>query len=257
MNLLFVSDIFGQTSALDALAFDLQTRIRHKIQSKANDAGKLVDTTCRDSICHNISCHDINCHIVDPYAGERFNFADEAEAYQYFSTHSTIEKYANDVSAVLAKLDFKHATWVIGFSAGASAVWRLAASLEGEQYRNVHAVGFYGGQIRHLTELSPLVPIHLVFPKSEAHFDIDELIETLGEARAATLTLPSENQSKLSTTVHSQPEFSKTHFSQQQLSQEKVNYFHGFMNKCSAKFDPEGYAVWLENLANTIIQHCD
>ena len=121
MNLLFVSDIFGQTSALDALAFDLQTRI----QRKANDAGKLFD---------------ISCHMVDPYAGERFNFADQAEAYQYFSTHSTIEKYANDISTVLAKLDFKHATWVIGFSAGASAVWQLAALLEGEQYRNVQAV---------------------------------------------------------------------------------------------------------------------
>ncbi len=233
MNLLFVSDIFGQTSALDKLAFDLQTRIQHK----ATDTAKSVDITSRDSICHNISCH-----IVDPYAGKRFNFADEAEAYQYFSTHSTIEQYANDVSAVLAKLDFKHATWVIGFSAGASAVWRLAASLEGEQYRNVHAVGFYGGQIRHLTELSPLVPMHLVFPKSEAHFDIDDLIETLAEGQAASLTTPSENQSK---------------FSSSKFSQEKVNYFHGFMNKCSAKFDPEGYAVWLENLANTIIQHCD
>lgn len=242
MNLLFVSDIFGQTSALDTLAFDLQTRIRHKIQSKANDAGKPVETTCRDSICHNISCH-----MVDPYAGERFNFADEAEAYQYFSTHSTIEQYANDVSAVLAKLDFNHATWVIGFSAGASAVWQLAASLEGEQYRNFQAVGFYGGQIRHLTELSPLVPMHLVFPKSEAHFDIDELIETLAEARAATLTKLSENQSTLSTPAHSQQKF----------SQEKVNYFHGFMNECSAKFDPDGYAAWLENLANTIIRHCD
>ena len=207
MNLLFVSDIFGQTSALDALAFDLQTRIRHKIQSKANDAGKLVDTTCRDSICHNISC--TISHTVDPYAGERFNFADEAEAYQYFSTHSTIEQYANDVSAVLAKLDCNLATWVIGFSAGASAVWRLAASLEGEQYRNVHAVGFYGGQIRHLTELSPLVPIHLVFPKSEAHFDIDELVETLAEGQAASLTTPSENQSKFSSSVHSQKQSHK------------------------------------------------
>ena len=29
------------------------------------------------------------------------------------------------------------------------------------------------------------------------------------------------------------------------------------MNKCSAKFDPEGYAVWLENLANTITRRCD
>lgn len=247
MNLLFVSDIFGQTSALDALAFDLQTRIRHKIQSKANDAGKLVDTTCRDSICHNISCYT-----VDPYAGERFNFADEAEAYQYFSTHSTIDQYASDLSAVLAKLDCNLATWVIGFSAGASAVWQLAASLEGEQYRNVQAVGFYGGQIRHLTQLSPLVPMHLVFPKSEAHFDIDELIETLAEGQAASLTTPSENQSKLSTAAHSQQKPS-----QPQLSQEKVNYFHGFMNKCSAKFDPEGYTVWLENLANTIIRHCD
>ncbi|MDF2179396.1 hypothetical protein P2G88_14165 [Aliiglaciecola sp. CAU 1673] len=107
------------------------------------------------------------CSILGPYP-QPILFADEQSAYQRFLQECGHDGYLALVTKALD--NFTEPTVVIAFSAGASAVWRAVAS-HSRQYLQ-HVIGFYPGQIRHHTDLSPKVPTSLIFPRQEAHFDV-------------------------------------------------------------------------------------
>lgn len=141
MNKVIVSDIFGRTPALEALA---------------GDAGSVTA-------------------IIDPYGGKEMGFGTESMAYEYFMAHIGIPAYKQQVAARLE--ESPQIDLLIGFSVGAAAVWGISGSLPQEKI--ARAVCFYGSQIRHDIDVVPLIPMDQILPRKEPEFDIDDLAEIL------------------------------------------------------------------------------
>ncbi len=178
MKVVILSDIFGRTQALETLALAISPA----------------------SI------------IIDPYKGEKLCFDNEQIAYECFSEQVGLNTYSQVLDDYLATQEGQ--ILLIGFSIGASAIWRAA---NGKQTSKVKAAyGFYGSQIRHETHIQASFPIELTFPAFETHFCVDKLIE------------------KIST--------------QDKVTIRKSQYMHGFMNQLSTNYSPEGYQKELEYL---------
>ncbi len=154
--------------------------------------------------------------IIDPYQGRMMGFTDEAQAYQYFVDKVGIDAYLDSVSYELSELS-KPST-MIGFSVGASVLWRLSQSYQGKYIKR--AIGFYGSQIRHDLHITPMFAVQLILPKFEPHFAIEQLAQV----------------------VESKP----------LVSVLKTDYLHGFMNKCSVNFDELGYQEHIKQLKKTL-----
>lgn len=183
MSTIIVTDIFGKTSALVELARTITT----------------------DYI------------ILDPYDGQVMGFQSESDAYQFFSSNIGLEKYTNNLSSLLAPLDSM--VNLVGFSVGASAIWNISNSHASASVR--HATCFYGSQIRNNREVLPLFPITLIFPHSEKHFSVSELIADLRQTQKTTIR--------------------------------QVPYLHGFMNKLSDNFNSQGYKRELQTLTDSLL----
>ncbi len=178
MQTVVVSDIFGRTKALERLCARL--------------AGEY--------------------EIIDPYAGKEMRFDDEARAYEYFMETIGLNGYAERLQGYLAGC--KKEIVIIGFSVGASAIWRISESLDEKRVKKV--VGFYGSQIRHGLTIEPSVEVDLYLPASEPTFSVADLADRLTE--------------KSKVRIHRTP------------------YLHGFMNELSVNFNREGYLDYIDLL---------
>jgi dienelactone hydrolase len=141
MGKVIVSDIFGRTSALEALA---------------GAVGSVM-------------------HIIDPYHGKDMGFAAECAAYDHFMTHVGTHAYEQVLATRLAeipKIDV-----LIGFSVGAAAIWGISGTLAPEKISR--AVCFYGSQIRHAPDIIPRIRMDHILPEKEPGFDIDDLAAIL------------------------------------------------------------------------------
>ncbi|RRJ22711.1 hypothetical protein EIK76_01090 [Rheinheimera mesophila] len=147
---------------------------------------------------------------LQPYDHQPPVFVDDAEAYQYFLAHGGFEAYCNKLADLLQMLS--QPVFLLGFSAGAAACW---ANLVTEDLPIKHCLGFYGGQIRHLTELQPLYPTELIFAE-ETHFSVPELMQKLSD--------------------------------KPYLKQNLVSYPHGFMNPLSQGYRPEAAAQFWQKI---------
>lgn len=183
MTTIFVSDIFGRTPELECLAQEVTKDYR----------------------------------IIDPYDSVNKSFKSEQAAYQYFQDNVGLDTYSSHIDEQLSLIN-GHIS-VVAFSMGASALWNISIK-QSLSDKIIDAVGFYGSQIRKLTEITPCFPIELVFPAHEAHFDINVLIEQLS--------------------------------STQKVSIRQVPYLHGFMNALSPNFDSKGYKLETRALST----HC-
>jgi len=177
MKKILISDIFGKTPSLVKLSKDI-------------DASK----------------------ILDPYYGSYQAFKDENEAYSYFMAHVGLEKYVTILSKEIAKETSPCV--LIGFSVGASAIWKLSEVLSKEHVKS--AFCFYGSQIRNALNVKPRFELELIFPKQELHFDVNELITSLTGRK--------------------------------NLNTVKVEYLHGFMSQDSINFNHEGYSNYVSLL---------
>jgi len=158
--------------------------------------------------------------IVDPYGGKVMNFDNEAQAYHYFINNVGLDAYVNKLSKIMKECADR--AIIIGFSVGAAAIWKLSASTDIEIIKRVKcAICFYGSQIRHLTTLSPNFDIQLIFPKNEAHFDAQALVERLANKKRVTAV--------------------------------QVDFLHGFMNYHSSNFNQAGYTVYIKLLQQILI----
>ena len=157
-------------------------------------------------------CQQLNTttSIIDPYQGEYCQFKDEADAYQYFMSKVGLENYQQTIANKLSQLNQE--TQIIAFSVGASALWQLSDKISNPFIEQAYC--FYGSQIRKTTSVMPKFPIALIFPKHEPHFSVDELIAELTAYQKRTLS---------------------------PVRIEQVDYYHGFINKCSINFDSKGY----------------
>lgn len=95
---------------------------------------------------------------------------------------------------------------LLGFSAGASALWKAISRAPCPQVKKSWL--FYSGQIRNLMECQPGCPVHFIFPRKEEHFEVDVVMRDLKGRPNLTL--------------------------------EKTTYLHGFMNPLSSNFNPHG-----------------
>jgi dienelactone hydrolase len=150
--------------------------------------------------------------IVDPYFGQMMGFKNEEAAYSYFVNEVGLDNYLLKLQQVIKSI--KHQTTLIGFSVGATAIWRLSE----KECNNLvkEAFCFYGSQIRHYTAIAPRFKINMVLPKSEPHFDIAEL-QNIVSVKA-------------------------------NVNVNKVEYLHGFMNYHSKNYSEAAYKEHIECL---------
>lgn len=181
-HVLVLSDIFGLCAGLERLLADL------------NQAGAAVQ-------------------FIDPYQGQTQQFADEAQAYAAFSTEC-----GHDAYAAIAQHALQNAArpfdLTIGFSAGATALWRALANTDTRLLKQ--AILFYPGQIHQHLALTPAVPTQVIFGHSEPHFAVVDICSQLKQKPDVTAV--------------------------------STDYAHGFMNPASQAFAEAGYQQQLSKL---------
>ncbi|NMP32532.1 hypothetical protein HII17_13260 [Thalassotalea sp. M1531] len=190
MNYLIASDIFGQTSELndfiEQLALPFPVKVVNPYQS------------------------------IDPLIAIP-EFTGESQAYQYFTEHVGLDRYTDLVKNSIDAIDGP--VTLIGFSVGASAIWRLSQIYGADKV--VGALGFYSSQIRHYLSIVSNFPFHLIFPNHEASFDVQQVMNLLSKNNNVTCG--------------------------------QLPYLHGFMNKRSANFNKKGYDQTLAKLKQLLV----
>lgn len=183
LKLLIATDIFGRCEALQRILTDLER------------AGVTVI-------------------IVDPYQGEYQSAISEQQAYTNYVAQCGHDVYTERVSKALhAKV-----TLAIGFSAGATALWRAMAETETHSVKKL--VLFYPGQLHLHMAKTPKAPTELIFGEQEHHFNVDEMLVKLN--------------SKMGISAH------------------KVAQQHGFMNGASLAFNEQAYQDGLNHVLQVI-----
>ncbi|MEF2146238.1 MAG: dienelactone hydrolase family protein [Desulfovibrionaceae bacterium] len=165
-----------------------------------------------DEMARRLSVSGCPCSVVDPYDGRRLDLCSEADAYGRFMAECGHERYARLLEQRICE-DMESGAGpvrVVGFSAGASAVWGVAcAAVPGLAY----AVCFYGSQIRFTANNVPCCPVDVVLPQFEDHYSVSALARQLdGHARVV---------------CHETP------------------WLHGFMNPLSSNYASDGYEYWM------------
>jgi dienelactone hydrolase len=187
MSIIIVTDIFGITPAL--------IKLSDKLNAKS---------------------------IVDPYNGINMDFKSELEAYSYFTENVGLDNYLAELIKVVDETTNNSA--LLGFSIGASIIWRLSEKLSEQAFKKSsetlpsskvkYAICYYGSQIRHFTTINPHFPVELIFPKTEQHFDLLKLQQSLSNKPNVTIT--------------------------------NTNFYHGFMNTHSSNYNASGYYAHLD-----------
>ena len=206
IHLLFVTDIFGLTPSLNELVTVIARKgIPASIVSPYQTLG---DTN-----------HDL----------QSFSFEHDQAAYDQFikacGHENYIEKCILAITRSIKQIkDSKDTLYIIGFSAGASAIW--CALTQAYQYEtsssafsDVYFTGFYPSQIRHHTKLEPKGNIQLIFPSHEHHFDLDIVIKELVSTSNTECILTS--------------------------------FQHGFLNNKSTNFDSNAYHAFKGLILNS------
>lgn len=186
MNIILATEIWGRTCHVDALA-----------QVLGRVSGSVV--------------------VVDPYEGVDPGFPGEEEAYARYLEACGHAAFAARVSDALRSLGGD--TALVGFSAGAGAVW---ATLCGEDTPPARmGICFYGSMIRTMLEGRPSAPVDLVFPSHEGHFDVCSVVDALRGRPAVRCHV--------------------------------VPQGHGFMNPLSAQYDEAACRAWLAWIGQRLV----
>ena len=139
-RLLVATDIFGATAALQQALAALQA-----------DNQQLVIDICQPDSCLSVPV-----------------FADDQLAYQAFIQQGGLERYQ---AQILNRLQAYPADLLLGFSAGAAALWLVLSTATPGAGK---ALLCYGGQIRHYSALAPQWPVTCLW-SDELHFDVRAL----------------------------------------------------------------------------------
>lgn len=173
-----------------------------------------------ETFAAKLSGPESELQIIDPYGGNNREFISEAQAYEAFSTEVGMRGYIRLLQEELSGIDSR--ATLLGFSAGAAAIWALAD--DDVMGKVSGALLFYGGQIRHYTQINPVLPVHCIFPATESHFCVDELMENL--------------KTRANLRLHQAP------------------FLHGFMNPLSAHFNQTAYDAYCTGLSAVPLNEC-
>lgn len=198
LNIIFVADIFGVTEEFNHLCRQVTANIE-----------RLFDEN------HSLN---VKYHLIGPYQHDMSKFLCEKEAYQYFIQHVNLDGYVNVLEQQVSAISGPKI--LIGFSVGGSAVWQLCSQSNIEHCFGAYC--FYSSQIRHMTQLTPKIPMRLIFPSKESHFSVEELALQLQEKPTVTI--------------------------------DKSEFLHGFMNKLSDNYHPTAYQYYSQKLAELVIE---
>ncbi len=180
MHIIFITDIFG-------VSYSFKEKIA--------------------SISEYWEQQNISCTVIDPYQGVTQCFVDELQAYQAYLSQCGHQQYLALLAQEVANIN-DNEIMLIGFSAGASIAWQLAADRELQTFHSniKQVIGFYPSQIRYHVSLQAQCPVTLVFPQYETHFDVENTVSLLDQQIMVNI-------------IHSP-------------------YLHGFMNEQSVNFQP-------------------
>lgn len=160
------------------------------------------------------SCWDKQ--VISPYS-ENIHYSDEPIAYQAFLQTGGLDNFKQKLTIALKMQS--QSTVALGFSAGAAALYYVLSSYD-KAHHTQHFYGFYPGQIRFFTDKATLIPSTLYFPNSEPHFDVDTVIKALSMHANVTCN--------------------------------KTEYLHGFMNPYSRNYDTQGQSDFTQVLINRL-----
>lgn len=144
MNVIIVSDIFGNTAALSQFTALLSPFYK-------------------------------NVAVIDPYGGQNIHFNNEANAYQHFQQNCGIDKLTDLLEKEVMKS--KETIDIIGFSVGGTSAWEISGKGISANVRNV--VCFYSSRIREKTNISPQTSTSLIFPAVEEIFELKPVIQAV------------------------------------------------------------------------------
>ncbi|WP_417455380.1 dienelactone hydrolase family protein [Kiloniella sp.] len=120
---------------------------------------------------------------LDPYGGKQPVFDNEQHAYDHFMNECGYDGYLNLLQRMINETEGP--VFLMGFSVGASTAWRILGNVA---YANKvkRFVGFYPGQIRHYLSVYPICPATLIFPKTETHFSVQDVMKSVAEKDSVT-----------------------------------------------------------------------
>ncbi len=194
LNIVFVADIFGMTHEFKSLCQEVTLGLEQALS--------------------------VECYMIGPYQKQPKSFDSEQAAYQYFTEQVGLADYVEIIAEQLSVISGNKL--LVGFSVGGSAIWQLCSNSIDDE--SLAAICFYSSQIRHMTQLTPTIPMRLILPASERHFSITELQSALQDKPTVTI--------------------------------EKSALLHGFMNQLSQNYDSYGCQHYIKRLAGLVSEQC-
>ncbi len=151
LKLVVATDIFGHTAELDSWCKPL------------------------------LQLTDLTLEVLTPYPKELLaarlhgepSAAADTRAYQLFLQHGGMQAYVEKLHQHLQSTTDHYIA--VGFSAGAAAMWQLAAQLQPCMQQ---LFCFYGGQIRSCAQLQPKVKTTLIWAE-EPQFDVGKIHQAM------------------------------------------------------------------------------
>lgn len=177
-------------------------------------------TTHLNEWVRRLSALGAKCHIISPYEYPSPEFEHDQLAYEYYTAqggHDVYRQRLLDQTQLLQRADL-----IIGFSAGASALWHFCS----QTFANAlpKTVLFYPSHIRNQLTLTPKLPTEIIFASHEPHFSVDEVMASLAHQQNDKLTLT------------------------------KSAYLHGVINPASQNYNLQAAELFFNFIAQKIIQ---
>lgn len=145
--------------------------------------------------------------IVSPWPGEGHPFATEQDAVSEFHRRDGLSSYEQKIAATVNGEE----ALLIGFSVGATSLWRYVASAR--CHPNSRATLYYGSRIRDCSELVPRCPTSVFFAEYEPSFDPHGVAPSIRESGAFCAVLSGTHHGFMSAaSSHYRADIAAEHF---------------------------------------------
>lgn len=145
--------------------------------------------------------------VVSPWSGDGKPFATEQEAVLHFHQRVGLASFEKKIAAVARGKP----SVLIGFSVGATSLWRYVASPQ----CNAASLAFlyYGSRIRDYASLVPRCPTTAFFAEAEPSFDPADLVKALGPSGARCTVLSGTHHGFMNPALpHYRADIAEEHF---------------------------------------------
>jgi len=145
--------------------------------------------------------------IVSPWAGEGKPFETERDAVTEFHRRDGLASYEQKIAEAV---NGENAI-LIGFSVGATSLWRYVASTQCSP--KSQAILYYGSRIRDCVELVPRCPTTVFFAEHEPSFDSKSVVASVRKSGAICSIIDGTSHGFMSSTSsHYRADIAQEHF---------------------------------------------